>query len=970
MLSLLDIGLYQQLSKRTTQNAIKYSGILIPIASDMDFLLQFIKKEFSTYPDHGIQHSFRILNYLSVLLSDSIQKNLSDTELFCLIMAALFHDTGMALYDQTDQIQLRDKHNEFSTKVLDKYFDEHLKLINHRDRLKPVISFVCYAHGLNIQELYKDDCFNKKDRIEFDEVKYSLLSILLRIGDLMDIEECRTNDFVLSCFSSNYSVEAFNHNIRNKKVQTYNYSPNELVIEVLAEDVDQYKIWSTWLSYLNNEILHANTYLQKYAVIFPAPNTKVNKASGTNFDVEELRFEIDDNGKIWQLLSQSIYTDEFDFIRELIQNSIDASLLRLYLDLSIPMDSISPRSWNINDNCDNVFIGFSEKRKELIIIDSGIGMNNLDLKKFLFKVTGSGYSGFDKRKFEFPSIAKFGIGFVSCLINANNIEIFTKKQEDDFIHQVSLAANSNLAVIQNLTISSFHGTAIRLKLKDDFVYSKIKTYLRNTFIYPSIGIIYVDLDSFENVYNTIATNPEFNSLLNETYLLKDQFYSIDIKRKKLISPITAKINALTNITDELSNLEYWIKDNMESDEKYSDVKKFDQFKKLIRNIIVLIKDSGLELPFFALNEKNISERNLFTSTETYINIIMQYFNNLENLIVQYRKQQSFYNYSYEEIKNSKVTMGFEWKYCIMLLNNDLEIWDIAYTNNPINLSSETGIILLNHEYCNSDEGCEYSAINGFLFSKGEICSSLSKISGYSEIPISREKHKRNYIIRGVYDDFDIEDELQSTYWDEYEESDVEFGTVRFDTRYYAIFCRNNKFLFSNELDYSETRNMDYSNRDRLIESIYDDSYDLFDRITKILYNQSHLAEKVSDIDIIMHNDAFVFCQDGIKFNTNLWGLFPLGVFKLYCNCTANSRMNLNVTRHKFSEIRSDIDAWTKKTGLLIQKSIINNVVNLLSDVSLNIDIEKLICEEKLMDDAISKACIDQFRMVCKEKSFK
>ena len=275
LLSLKDIELYKQLSKRTSNNAKIYAGILLPLASDADNLLQYIKKEFPQYPDHGLQHSFRILQYVSRILNVATCKKMSDTELFCFIMAALFHDTGMALFNHDKSEDIRDNHHEFSGVVLEKYIDEKLGIIESKDRLKPVISFICRAHGMTRETLYKDTLFSMEDTIDFDTVRYSLLSILLRIGDLMDLEQSRTNEFSMSIFSDIYSTTALNHNLRHKHVKIYNYTDTRINITVTVDNYMQKEIWEEWLRYLTEEIVYANTKLRNYSVFFPEATTNI-----------------------------------------------------------------------------------------------------------------------------------------------------------------------------------------------------------------------------------------------------------------------------------------------------------------------------------------------------------------------------------------------------------------------------------------------------------------------------------------------------------------------------------------------------------------------------------------------------------------------------------------------------------------------------------------------------------------------
>ena len=111
-LSLEQIRIYNELIERNTKNATEYAGLLIPIVKDMDAFLGYIKNLFPEYPDHGLQHSLRILNYISEILTDAEIKSMTDSEIFAFIMGALFHDAGMALYNHENYDGIREEHTK------------------------------------------------------------------------------------------------------------------------------------------------------------------------------------------------------------------------------------------------------------------------------------------------------------------------------------------------------------------------------------------------------------------------------------------------------------------------------------------------------------------------------------------------------------------------------------------------------------------------------------------------------------------------------------------------------------------------------------------------------------------------------------------------------------------------------------------------------------------------------------------
>lgn len=959
--TLNDNSFYKELRKRKSSNAIQYAGVLQPIAEDMNYLLEYIKVQFPAYPGHDIQHSLRILRYVSDMLSEAVIKAMSDTELFCLIMAALFHDTGMAMYTLPEVNQIRKEHHKFSSLVLDKYFDEKATILQNRDRMKPAIRFACEAHGMEIQDVYNSNDYKKRDKIDSDEIRYAVLASLLRIGDLMDLEFNRVNEFVLSNFLSSFTGVSREHNIRHLNVQHYFYNETTFEIEVLADNIDQFRIWSEWLGYIENEILHINSYLSQYDIHFPVPVTKIHEGENSNFEVEEIRFEIDDTGGIWKLLSQSIYTDALDFFRELVQNAIDATLFNLYSNPGVAIDHISPRSWKTESVCQDIFIGYSEKRKELFVLDAGIGMNHHDLKRFLFKITGSGYSESGERLFAFPGIAKFGIGFISCLINASNIEMFTKKGNEEVMYHVSLVANNNQAVIENISSVAMVGTSIRLKLKHDFTYNEIQQYLSTTFLYPSVGIICVDIDCLEKVSKHLNPECYFDEILSVPYELRGYFDNLELLRREKIQPYNKRVELYDNVLYQVRDLRDWLKSNSTSYGDDSNARVFGKFKSRIQELKKGMKECREEFPEILLDAENISLAEMFFGRDNYGKLLKVFCEELKALREKTDIEREPLRLYVSTIKRAGVSWGFGWKYCICELNENLEITNVRYMIEAVDLSKKMGILFLYHEASDFDEGYEYASVNGFLFRDGKICSSIMRLVGHYENKITHTECEKIYI-RGYQDepycDIDLAEELYERDMEE-DEYVAPCDIFSIESIFNIILNTNNKIFFmdSVDMDKLETYIKGYGE-----ENTFEESIDLVSGSSPDFMKSIRFYESTKDINIISGSDSFVFCQDGIRFCNGARGIFPVGLFKLHCNLTANARLPLNVTRHKFSEIESEIEPWITGPALAVQKKILSNVKQLLANVSLEIDIKKLI-QDNESKDVLSQALVKQFQKI-------
>ena len=129
--------------------------------------------------------------------------------------------------------------------------------------------------------------------------------------------------------------------------------------------------------------------------------------------------------QLLHLIVHSLYSNKEIFLRELISNASDAMDKLRYLTLS---DS-KYKSMEFSPKVD---IEFEDKEKSLTIMDNGIGMNKEDLVENLGTIARSGTKKFietlsgDSKK-DSNLIGQFGVGFYSCFMVADKVEVTTKK---------------------------------------------------------------------------------------------------------------------------------------------------------------------------------------------------------------------------------------------------------------------------------------------------------------------------------------------------------------------------------------------------------------------------------------------------------------------------------------------------------------------------------------------------------------
>ncbi|MBN2653075.1 MAG: molecular chaperone HtpG [Spirochaetales bacterium] len=129
--------------------------------------------------------------------------------------------------------------------------------------------------------------------------------------------------------------------------------------------------------------------------------------------------------QLLNLIIHSLYSHKEIFLRELISNSSDA--LDKLKFLTLTDDNF--KSYKFDPRID---IKFSEENKTLEIIDTGIGMDEEDLNKNLGTIANSGTKNFlknldENNKKDSNLIGQFGVGFYSCFMVADKVEVISRK---------------------------------------------------------------------------------------------------------------------------------------------------------------------------------------------------------------------------------------------------------------------------------------------------------------------------------------------------------------------------------------------------------------------------------------------------------------------------------------------------------------------------------------------------------------
>ena len=134
--SLNDCNLFRVLDdRRDSSITVTLAGSLMLMTPAVQDTLEYIKLKFPNFTEHGIQHSYRITEYIYHIMSEEMRSELSDVEIFCFIMAAFFHDMGMTLDDIEDSDKQRENHHLYAKIAVEKYCNEYLKSLMEYRRI-------------------------------------------------------------------------------------------------------------------------------------------------------------------------------------------------------------------------------------------------------------------------------------------------------------------------------------------------------------------------------------------------------------------------------------------------------------------------------------------------------------------------------------------------------------------------------------------------------------------------------------------------------------------------------------------------------------------------------------------------------------------------------------------------------------------------------------------------------------------
>ena len=418
-----DTAIFKYLDEKERNH---YCSNLERIESDIENILTRIPAMFSNYTNHDITHSLRIADYMVSLLPLPIE-NYSDTELAMMAISAIFHDVGMCVsetessLDISKQDEIRRTHHIRSEKfVLEKASIDYFKIDTSSDvNFQKVVSLIVRAHGEDFSWIEK----NIKDDEEYgaDSVNPLFITCLLRLSDYLDFDSRRTP----LCLYKYLQLKAFSYDEWRKHFPITNYKKinheRQIYFKGHCEEPEVYHQISKYFEDIEKEIKKEKLFLfesdEKYKL--DISDNILDKLEHNQFSSVNLQFNMDYTAITNLLMGENLYSDKTVVIRELLQNSIDACLVKQELCIKNSL-SYNPEIKIIVDS------------NKITIFDNGIGMTKKIIENYFLCVGKSYYTSetFKNLSCNYNPISHYGIGFLASFLLTNTINVHTVPFED------------------------------------------------------------------------------------------------------------------------------------------------------------------------------------------------------------------------------------------------------------------------------------------------------------------------------------------------------------------------------------------------------------------------------------------------------------------------------------------------------------------------------------------------------------
>ena len=495
-----------------------YDKKIIPTA------LNAVSSLFPHYSLHDETHSITIINNIVRILGVENIEKLSAIDIWLILEASYSHDIGMVvtsdelikslrssdfinffkdlikdkksgLHEFASQFEIVENRIKYKSNYLNLELHDGIKFIfaeffrrKHSVRSKEIIANpaktlsmssprgvipqrifkilgdVCASHTKNFEEvLALPFC---EVGIDIDDAHPRFIACLLRIGDLLDLDNNRFSEVMLRTLTK-IPIDTLNHKSKHLSIESFRVDREKIEVLAKCDNYDTANITQHWFNYLNSEI---SQQMINWNNIVPfkdlgyLPTIGNLKVELSNYDYidgkNKPKFQVDTDKALELLQGAGLYNGAYQCIREILQNAIDATLIRIWLEYkdSKEVKGFCPPQSSyflkiIKDYPVTVKIKEEEeviggmKNWLIEIIDNGTGISSDDLK-FLMNTGSSSKNKYrtniiDSMPAWMQPSGTFGIGFQSIFMLADVVTLETKSFFDEKSQVIELNSSNS-----------------------------------------------------------------------------------------------------------------------------------------------------------------------------------------------------------------------------------------------------------------------------------------------------------------------------------------------------------------------------------------------------------------------------------------------------------------------------------------------------------------------------------------------
>lgn len=364
---------------------------------------------------------------------------------------------------------IRKQHPKESQEKIKAYGDKKEKKIARR--MYGIVANVVSLHGEDFDRIFTE-VYQSDNGFAAEMLHPQFAAAMLRLGDLLDMDSNRFNPRMLKHMGMGLlPVESMLQLKKHESISHLSYSSGEIQAEARSGKFEVCQTVNRWFALLDREV---QDLICNWNKIVPEEliGCRLKRCdlkiyyNDEKFDAsKQMKFQVDPVRVYDMLIGNNIYESRLDFIREYLQNAMDASKMKLWLDLQekqvlneTEREGITPYDLELvwYRHCQievEVELNWKEGTIAFTFQDHGIGMEKQCIDS-LSMVAGDSWRKRSEYASEIRSMPSwlrptggFGIGVQSAFMIADSVEFLTRSEKEGIGRKICLESSKKSGTV-------------------------------------------------------------------------------------------------------------------------------------------------------------------------------------------------------------------------------------------------------------------------------------------------------------------------------------------------------------------------------------------------------------------------------------------------------------------------------------------------------------------------------------------